>query len=83
MTHIATVTSKRQLTIPASLFKKAKMSKGDKLFIVEKSGELRIKKANLLVKQLAGSVTVPKHLRGVNIDTAIKEAKKKHFNKSV
>ena len=57
------------------------MSKGDKLIIEEKSGELRIKKASLLVNEIAGSVTIPKHLKKVGYNEAIKQAKKNRFKK--
>ncbi|OGM63914.1 hypothetical protein A2893_00165 [Candidatus Woesebacteria bacterium RIFCSPLOWO2_01_FULL_39_25] len=81
MSYIATITSKRQLTIPSELFKNTKLAEGDKVLIEEKNGELRIKKAVDLVEELAGSVEIPKHLRGIDIDKAIRIAKKNYFGK--
>lgn len=81
MTYVATITSKRQLTIPSSLFKKANLAVGDKVIIEKTGGELRIKKALDLVEELAGSVSVPAHLKGVDIDKAIEIAKKRYFAK--
>ena len=81
MQQTATITSKRQLTIPSNLFKRVKFSKGDKLFIKEESGELRIKKVSSLVKELAGSVFISDRLKRVNYDEAIKSAKRKHFER--
>ncbi|KKT85672.1 MAG: hypothetical protein UW85_C0015G0008 [Parcubacteria group bacterium GW2011_GWA1_Parcubacteria_45_10] len=77
--QIATITSKRQLTIPSNLFKKANLSTGDKVVIEEYGGELRIKKTLDLVEELAGFVSVPKRLRGANVDRAISIAKRRHF----
>ena len=51
------------------------------MLIEEKNGELRIKKAVDLVEELAGSVEIPKHLRGIDIDKAIRIAKKNYFGK--
>lgn len=81
MNHLATITSKRQLTIPSAVFKKANFKKGDKVIVEEKDGELRIKRAVDLVEELAGSVTVPKRLRGVSEDEIIKKAKAEHYRK--
>jgi AbrB family looped-hinge helix DNA binding protein len=79
MTPLATITSKRQLTIPVSLFKKAGLSKGDKVVIEEKEGNIILKPALSIVEKLADSVSVPKHLKGVNVDKAIKIAKDRYF----
>ena len=79
--QLATITSKRQLTIPSRLFKKANLSIGERVIIEEKEGELRIKKALDLVEELAGSVSVPVRLRGVDIDEAIRIAKRRYFGR--
>ena len=81
MNYLGTITSKRQLTIPSGIFHKVGLSEGDKVLIEEKEGELRIKKASVLVENLAGSVTIPKYLKGKDVDEAIEIAKKKHFSK--
>jgi len=81
MNSLATITSKRQLTIPSAIFKKAKLKEGDKVIIAENEGELRIKRAVDLVEELAGSVQVPDHLKGIDIDEAIRIAKEIHFGK--
>ena len=79
MAYIATITSKRQFTIPSELFKSIKLSEGDKVLVEEKDGGLRIKKAADLVEELAGSVEIPEHLKGINVDEAIRIAKKNYF----
>jgi len=81
MNYLGTITSKRQLTIPSAIFHKVGLSEGDKVLIEEKEGELRIKKASVLVENLAGSVTIPRHLKGKDVDEAITIAKKRFFNK--
>ncbi|MBI2028861.1 hypothetical protein HYT02_00390 [Candidatus Gottesmanbacteria bacterium] len=48
---------------------------------MKKKKEFRIKKMRDLVEELAGSVDVPLHLKGIDIDRAIEAAKKKYFNK--
>lgn len=83
MTYIATITSKRQLTIPVDLFKKIGFSKGDKVIIEEKAGNLYIKSATDLVNKLAGSVSITKSQRKIDVDQAIKIAKKTHFGLKV
>lgn len=81
MPQLATITSKRQLTIPSKIFKKAGFKKGDMVIVKEEEGELRIKRAVDLVEELAGSVKVPEHLSGVDTDKAIRIAKGRYFGK--
>ncbi len=83
MNYIATITSKRQLTIPSALFKKANLSTGDKVLFEEKDGNILFKSASSLVDDLFGSVKVAKHLQGVDVDKAIRIAKERHFNKKI
>ena len=47
----------------------------------EKQGSIVLKPATALIEELAGSVKVPKNLRGVDIDEAIRIAKKNYFGK--
>lgn len=82
MSQLATITTKRQLTIPAKIYKKMGLSSGDKVLIETNGRELRIKKAVDLVEEFAGSVKIPKHLRGVDADKAIGIAKEKHFGET-
>lgn len=81
MNQMATITSKRQLTIPVALFKKANLSQGDRVLIEERNGKLLIKKAVDLVEELAGSIKVPKKWKGKDIDQIIEESKRKYFSK--
>lgn len=79
MTYTATITSKRQFTIPVNLFKKVGLSIGDKVLVEEKNGNLQIKSALNLVKELAGSVSIPEDKKKIDLDEAILESKKKYF----
>lgn len=79
MNYLATITSKRQLTIPSKVFKKAGLSKGDRVLVEEEGGELRIKKALDLVEELAGSLKLPKKYRGMTDEEIIKQAKEEYF----
>lgn len=79
MTYTATITSKRQLTIPSILFKKVGLSVGDKVLIKEISGKLEIKSALSLVKKLSGSVAIPNSKKNIDLDEAISKAKENYF----
>ena len=81
MSYIATITSKRQLTIPSELFKNTKLSEGDKVLMEEKGGNILLKPAVSLVEELAGSLRVPKRFRGLSEDKMIAKAKKEYFNR--
>jgi len=84
MSYLATLTSKRQFTIPSEVFKKADFKEGEKVIVEEENGTLRIKKASALVEELAGSVKVPRRFRGMDADEIIRIAKEEYFkNKRV
>jgi AbrB family looped-hinge helix DNA binding protein len=63
MTHVVTVSTKRQFTIPVALFTQLNLATGDSLLVEEKEGALYLKKAVSQVRALAGSVTVAKSCR--------------------
>lgn len=81
MTYTATITSKRQLTIPIALFEAAKLKEGEKVLIKLDGEKIEIEKMETLVKRTAGLIRVPKRLLSINIDEAIEIAKKKRFSK--
>jgi AbrB family looped-hinge helix DNA binding protein len=79
---MATITSKRQLTIPADLFRELNLETGDKMVIeVTNDKQLKMQKAVDLVEKLAGSVSVPEGKEGADIDKILSEAKKHYFNR--
>ncbi len=81
MTHAATITSKRQLTIPARIFRTAKLHQGQRVHITYSNGALTVEPARALVSRLAGSVNVPKRLRRVGLDALIQRSKASYFAK--
>ncbi len=84
MYQIATVTSKRQLTIPAAMFQELGWSSGQRLVVSQyKKGELTLKSAQDLVEELGGSVKVPKKFEGLLVDEVIRRAKSEYFQKKI
>lgn len=81
MAQLATITSKRQVTIPSKVFKKAGIKIGEKVVVQEVEDGLLIKPAMRLVEELGGSVSVPKKFSGIDIDKAIELAKERHFKR--
>lgn len=81
MTQSSTITSKRQLTLPSKLFKKAGLKTGQKVIISEENGRLIITPSQYLVYELASSLPIPKKWKGKDIDRIIEEAKKEYFQR--
>lgn len=81
MTHAATVTSKRQITIPSKLYVKLGWKKGQKVVITEKNGMLTISSALALIDKLAGSVKVPERFKGLTPDEMVEQAIEERFGK--
>ncbi len=81
MVQIATITDKRQFTIPASLFKKLNLKEGQKVLVSEENGALKIESALKLIERLAGSISVPARFKGLTPDEMVEKAKKEYFSK--
>lgn len=81
MTKTATITSKRQITIPAALFSKVGLAERQKVLISEEEGKLVITPIVGLIEKLAGSLEVPNRWKGKDIDTIIEESKAEYFAK--
>ncbi len=79
MTQLATITSKRQLTIPVAIFEKLGLKEGDRVLVKKEAGRMTIQPAKNLVEELAGSVSVPKKYQGMPIEKLIKLAKEDYF----
>ncbi len=77
---MATITSKRQLTIPAKIFRKLGLKEGEKVKVVEENGSIKITSYFKLLNELAGSVKLPKRFKGLSIDQVIEKAKKEYFS---
>mgnify|MGYP000154622684 CR=1 FL=1 len=81
MTVTATITSKRQLTIPIEMYKKLNLSQGDKVVVEDTNEGLVIRKAKAVIDRLSGSVEIPDQLKNIDLDQAIAQAKRLKFSK--
>lgn len=79
MPQLATITSKRQLTIPISVFRKLDLMEGQKVLVSEENGSIKIEPALALIDRLAGSVKIPARFRRLSLEEIIEKAKKEHF----
>lgn len=79
MTKTATITSKRQITIPASIFKKTKLGERQKVLISERDGEVVITPLLAKIEKLAGSLKMPERWRGKALEEIIEESRLEYF----
>lgn len=79
MNQVATITSKKQLTIPAAIFNKIGLKIGQRVLISEDRGHLFITPTEKLVEDLAGVLALPKKWKNKNLNQIIEDAKKKYF----
>ena len=79
MNQVATITSKKQLTIPVAIFNKIGLKIGQKVLVSEDNGHLLITPAEKLVEELAGILTMPKKWKDKTIDQIIEDSKKEYF----
>ena len=79
MNKIATITGKRQITIPAKLFRSAGLDKNKKVLVSQKQGEIIITALASKVEKLAGSLKMPTRWRGKDLNTIIEESKIEYF----
>ncbi len=80
MFQTATVTSKRQLTIPSAFFRDGTIHEGEKVVVTGDGDGLKVIPALRLIDKLAGSVIVSKEFRGLSPDEMVEKAKKKYFD---
>jgi len=79
MKNVTTITGKRQITIPVTIFRKAGLSNKQKLLVAEVGGRIIISPAKKLIDELAGSLKMPRKWKSKNLDLIIKESKKDYF----
>ncbi len=79
--QMATITSKRQLTIPSSIFRSLGFKEGEKVLISEEDGAMRVVSALSLIEKLAGSVKIPARYKGLSINQMIAKAKEEYFSR--
>lgn len=78
----ATITSKRQLTIPVELFKRLNFKMGQKVAISEEAGVLKIEPMEALLDRLAGSVKIPLRFKGLGLEEIVDRAKAEYFKEN-
>ncbi|KKP88447.1 MAG: hypothetical protein UR93_C0013G0007 [Berkelbacteria bacterium GW2011_GWA2_35_9] len=83
MIKTATITSKRQLTIPASIFNELGLSTVRTMVIEKNNNSLVLTPVQNLVNTLAGSITIPKKYQGLSMDKIIENSKTEYFNQQV
>lgn len=79
MNYLATITSKRQLTIPVALYQQMNFRQGQKVVIYKTDSGMKIESALSLVDRLAGSVKIPKRFKNLTADQIVAKAKKEYF----
>lgn len=79
MNYTATITSKKQLTLPAEAFRQAGFHIGQKVIVKEEGGSLVVTPAEKLVEELAGSVPIPPKWKGKDTDEIVEEAKTEYL----
>lgn len=81
MLQTVSVTSKRQITIPAAIYSKLRLEKGQRLIVFTEKDRIVMEPAEFLIEKLAGSVSVPKRFKGKTLEQVIQEAKQEYFSK--
>jgi bifunctional DNA-binding transcriptional regulator/antitoxin component of YhaV-PrlF toxin-antitoxin module len=79
MNQVATITSKKQLTIPVAIFNKIGLRIGQKVLVSEDKGRLLVTPAEKLVEELAGILTMPKKWKNKTLNQVIEDSKMEYF----
>lgn len=86
MNYIATITSKRQFTIPSDLFKMVNYQPQQKLLIQiinADEGFISVKPMRQLVEDLAGSVPIAQEYKNLSLDKMVEKAKNDYYKKTI
>ena len=75
-----TITSKNQITIPKYIVDELNAEMGDKLIVSLKDNLITLRPIKSVMDDLYGSLSIPKHLKGKDIDEVINESKLKRFS---
>ena len=79
MKETATITDKRQFTIPIRIYRELGLREGDKVVVTYAGTKMFIESARAVVERLSGAVMVPKQFKGMSLDSAIRKAKAEHM----
>jgi AbrB family looped-hinge helix DNA binding protein len=76
---LATLSKRRQLTLPADVARELGVHAGDKVEFTIEDGHVELRPARTFTaRTLAGSVPIPEHLRGVPMKEQIRMAMDEH-----
>lgn len=81
MTYLATITDKRQVTIPVDVYRAMEMKKGQKVVVQVNDRIISMRPVEDIVEKLAGSVKLPTKYKGVKIEEIVNRAKNDYFSK--
>lgn len=79
MQQTASITSKRQLTIPVEIFNQMGLKQGHKVIISVEDKAIKIISASDLIEKLAGSVKVPKEFKSIPVEQIVQKTKRAYF----
>lgn len=74
-----TITSKRQITIPAVVFREAKLLEKQKLFVKNIGSRVVLTPVTQAIDELAGSLKTPARWKNKDLDQIISEAKNEYL----
>lgn len=79
MIGTARISSKRQVTIPVKIFNLLKLSQGDELVMEVMDNRVVVQKAQAVLDEASGSLSLPRKYKGLQLDEVIAQAKQEHF----
>ncbi len=83
MTYLATITDKRQVTIPVDVYRGMNMKKGQKVVIRVEDRIISMEPAEDLIEKLAGSVRIPTKYKDMDVNKIVTKAKQEYFGKKI
>ncbi|HCR35613.1 hypothetical protein A2130_00810 [Candidatus Woesebacteria bacterium GWC2_33_12] len=86
MNYLATITSKRQFTIPSNLFKIVNYKPQQRLLINvvdADAGLITIKPMSQLVEDMAGSVPVTSEYKNLSLNKMVEKAKDDYYKNTI
>lgn len=81
MLQTVSITSKRQVTIPAVIYAKLRLEKGQRLIVFTEKDRIVMEPAEFLIEKLAGSISLPKKFKGKTLEQIIQQTKQEYFFK--
>ncbi|MEK7168702.1 MAG: hypothetical protein AAB778_01705 [Patescibacteria group bacterium] len=82
MNYVATITSKRQFTIPSDLYRMVNYKPQQRLLIQiinADEGLISVKPMSQLVEDLAGSVPITKDYKNLSLEKMVEKARKDYY----